>query len=168
MTLGRIAPVFVMSVSGTASEVMDGLQGLLRDPGGRFTGKSAGRHMTLTVCESDRHFWSPWLHLEVVEGADGICLRGRFTPHPSVWTGFAFSYFSLIVVACFAGIWGMSQWMLGDRPTALWVALGCVVLVGLLWWSAQVGQKLAREQMELLRQSVEEVVGIGTTSRGAS
>ena len=52
----------------------------------------------------------------------------------------------------------MSQWMLGSQPTALWAAVVCAALVGLLWWSAQVGQKLARDQMELLRDAVEGVV----------
>lgn len=160
MSIPRIAPVFVLTAEGPVDEVCAKLRSLVANSLGRFKGNVAGHHMTLTVRDAERHFWSPWLHLEVSEGEDEgrAQVRGRFTPHPSVWTFFAFSYFSLIVVACFAGIWGMSQWMLDARPTALWASVVCAVLVGLLWWSAQVGQKLAREQMGALREAVGGVI----------
>lgn len=157
MSLPRIAPVFTFPAEGLSEDVRRRLHALVR--GGAFTGSVAGNHMMLTVQEKDRHFWSPWLHLEVSEDGESVEVRGRFTPHPSLWTGFAFCYFSLIVMAGFAVVWGLSQWMIEERPTALWVALGCAVLVGLLWWSAQVGQRLARAQMEALRCAVQGVVG---------
>ncbi len=153
MSLPGIAPVFIMTVNTTAQDLLAKLQSLLSDDA-RFTGSIAGNHMTLTVREQDRHFWSPWLNIELTEHDGKTHFRGRFTPHPSVWTGFAFSYFSLFVIAAFAAVWGMSQWMLDSRPTALWIALVCAILVVLLWWSAQIGQRLAREQMHAIKDAV--------------
>lgn len=92
-------------------------------------------------------------------GAAAAELHGRFTPYPSIWTGFAFSYLALIVLALFASVWGLSQWLIDQRPTALWAALGCCVAMGLLWWSAQVNQRLALGQMEALRGAVDGVIG---------
>lgn len=158
MSMPRIAPVFTLPVEGTDEEVCGRLRPLVQDDASPYTGNVAGHHMTLTVHEADRHFWSPWLHIEVTERDGQTQVRGRFTPHPNIWTGFAFSYFSLITLAVFAAVWGSSQWMLEQRPTALWIALVCVVVVGLLWWSAQVGQRLAREQMHILRNAVEAVL----------
>ena len=154
MSLPRTAPVFTMDLDGTVDQVMQRLQTLVHKVDGPLTGSVAGHHMTLTVREADRHFWSPWLHIELTEVEGQTHFRGRFTPHPSVWTGFAFSYFSLIVIAAFALIWGTSQWMLDHRPTALWIALICAVGVTALWWSAQIGQRLAREQMHHIRDAV--------------
>ena len=171
MSIPKMRPTFNLQVGMPPDGVITRLRGLIDATGGRFTGKVVGRHIILTVRAQDRHFWSPWLEIEVTgagEGGSGANpganpgvnpgagaeLRGRFTPHPSIWTGFAFGYFSLIVLALFAGVWGLSQWMIDERPTALWAALVCCVVMGLLWWSAQVGQKLARGQMEVLREAV--------------
>lgn len=164
MSIPRMRPTFSLQTGMTPDGVIARIHGLIDQPGGAFTGKVVGRHIILTVRAQDRHFWSPWLELEVTDaGVDDpgswAELRGRFTPHPSIWTGFAFGYFSLIVLALFAGVWGMSQWLIDQRPTALWAALACCVVMGLLWWSAQVGQRLARGQMEVLREAVEGVVG---------
>ena len=158
MSLPRIAPVFTMDVDGSVDQIMQRLQMLTGKDSGALTGSVAGNHMTLTVRPSDRHFWSPWLHIELTEHDGKTHFRGRFTPHPSVWTGFAFSYFSLFIIAAFAAVWGTSQWMLEHRPSAFWVALFCVIGVVLLWWSAQVGQRLAREQMHTIRDAVEDLL----------
>ncbi len=154
MSIPRIAPVFTFEVEGPADEVCKRLRTLMNQETGAYEGSVAGNHITLTIREGERHFWSPWLHIELTELDDMTHIRGRFTPHPNIWTGFAFCYFSLIVIAAFALIWGMSQWMLQQSPTALWVGLMCAALVGLLWWMAQVGQKLAREQMHALKDAV--------------
>lgn len=161
MSIPKMRPTFYLRVVSSPDSVIKSLRDLIDRADGPLTGKVIGRHIVLTVRAEDRHFWSPWLELEVTDAGDGrnTELRGRFTPHPSIWTGFAFSYLALIVLALFAGVWGLSQWMIDQRPTALWAALGCCVVMGLLWWSAQVGQRLAREQMEALREAVDGVVG---------
>ena len=167
MSIPKMRPTFNLRVGSSPDGVINSLRGLIDRADGPFTGKVIGRHIILTVRAQDRHFWSPWLEIEVTGaigndgnlGAAAAELRGRFTPHPSIWTGFAFSYLALIVLALFAGVWGLSQWLIDQRPTALWAALGCCVAMALLWWSAQVGQRLARGQMEMLREAVDGVVG---------
>lgn len=163
MSIPKMRPTFLLTVDLTRDQVIDRLRGLIESSDGRFTGKLVGRHVMLTVSDKDRHFWSPWLDMEVIEPEENetggaVAVRGRFTPHPNIWTGFAFSYFSLIVIACFAGVWGMSQRMLQQKPTALWVGLVCVLIVGLLWWAAQMGQRLAREQMRTIKDAVQETI----------
>ena len=154
MSIPRIAPVFTFDVKGPADEVCKRLRTLMNQETGAYEGSVAGNHITLTIREGERHFWSPWLHIELTELDKMTHIRGRFTPHPNIWTGFAFCYFSLIVIAAFALIWGTSQWMLDQRPTALWVGLACAVLVVVLWCVAQFGQKLAHEQMHMIRDTV--------------
>jgi len=82
-------------------------------------------------------------------------LAGRFSPHPTVWTAFAFGYLALGVLSFFASVFAYSQWSLGSTPSALW-ALGSFALIAVaMWWSAQVGQRLARGQMIELRLLLE-------------
>lgn len=166
MSIPKMRPTFSLRIGMSPEHVTARLHGLIDRPGGRFVGKVVGRHIILTVRDAERHFWSPWLEIEVTGADDGVVrenpgagagaeLRGRFTPHPSIWTGFALGYLSLIVLALFAFMWGLSQWLIDQRPTALWAAPACCVVMGLMWWSAQVGQKLARGQMEALRDAVD-------------
>ncbi len=172
MSIPVMRPTFSLRVGMSPESVIARLGVLIDQPGETFTGKVVGRHIILTVRDAQRHFWSPWLEIEVTGADDGVVgenpganpgedpgagaeLRGRFTPHPSIWTGFAFGYLSLIVLALFAFMWGLSQWLIDQRPTVLWAALACCVVMGLMWWSAQVGQKLARVQMEALRKAVD-------------
>ena len=177
MSIPKMRPTFLLTVDLTHGQVIDKLRGLIEHSDGRFTGKVVGRHVMLTVSEKDRHFWSPWLDMEVVEageededvgvggvdGADGVngkvTVRGRFMPHPNIWTAYMAGYFGLATFSTFAAIYGYAQWSMDQPPTGLWgVGLGVLITVG-VWWSAQVGQKLARGQMGALREVVGVVLG---------
>ena len=129
MSIPRITPVFMLTVDGSVDQVCKRLRTLLHEETGAYDGSVAGNHMTLTIREGDRHFWSPWLHIELTEQDDTTHIRGRFTPHPNIWTGFAFSYFSLIVIVAFAVDLGYEP--MDDRPASnSVVGRGCVFGIG--------------------------------------
>jgi len=112
MAVTTLSPEFTAKASGSADEVCQRLQLLALEPNSPYTGKVARRHMTLTVREQDRHFWSPWLNLHITDEDGQVFVRGRFTPHPNIWTGFACFYFSMLVLAVFALIFAVCQWMI--------------------------------------------------------
>lgn len=87
--------------------------------------------------------------------AAGTQLHGRFSPHSSVWTAFAASYLGLGSLGVFSSIFGLSQWMVDSRPWALMGTATCIALVGVLWWASQVGQRLARDEMLMIRAVVD-------------
>lgn len=108
-------------------------------------------HFVLTVADDQQHLWSPWLNVEVSPRGDGSHLFARFSPHPSVWTGYAFAYIglttALLLSLCFSWalvVSGSSPWSLGIS------ALAAFIMVA-LWVAAQVGQRLAHDQMDALR-----------------
>ncbi|MBM4393899.1 MAG: hypothetical protein FJ090_22460 [Deltaproteobacteria bacterium] len=69
-----------------------------RVPGGGKTETVRERDFfVLTVPETEQHLWSPWLTVEVSPQDTGSLIHGRFGPHPTVWTGFAFFYLILSV-----------------------------------------------------------------------
>lgn len=104
------------------------------------------------------HLWSPQLRLELSEVDGQTDIRARFSPHPHVWT----LYLAIHVIGAFgtlgAGIFGLSQHLVGQSPWALWALPAAPVLAALVWALAFVGQGLAAEQMYALRRFVEEAV----------
>lgn len=122
-----------------------------RPPGGGQGVSPEHDHFVLTVRDAERHFWSPWLSVEIGPRAGGAHVFGRFSPHPSVWTAFMFGYLALGIVTMFALVFALGLSMSGGQPWTLGVACAAVVAMGVMWWASQIGQKLAYAQMEALR-----------------
>lgn len=168
MSLG-FRPTFHFEVTCSSREVRKRLRarlaempvvlGVTRVPGGGADGDPERDHFTLSIPESDRHFWSPWLNLELVPHGNGTRLSGRFSPHPSVWTGFMFAYLALSVLAFFALVFAAALSMSGGAPWTLGLAGLCVAAMILLWWASQVGQRLAQSQMHELQGILEGALG---------
>jgi hypothetical protein len=127
-------------------------------------------HFILTVPEAEQRIWSPWLNVEVTPQGDGSRLFARFSPHPSVWTLFAFAYLGLSTVfllsLCVAGAQSMSR----SSPWALGVSAAAALVMLAMWGAAQIGQRLARAQMEELRAELEQAIHdcLGAEFRGES
>lgn len=142
-------------------EALDALGRLLGDPH-TFEGRRAGNHLMITVPAGERHFWSPWAHVEVLDPGDpsagghdpvppgGCVVRGRFTPHPAIWTGYMLAYLALTTLIIFAGVFGYAQHTLERTPTALLVVPACLVVAGAMWVASLIGQRLARAQIATL------------------
>jgi hypothetical protein len=105
---------------------------------------------------STTHFWSPQLMLQLEEREDGTHIQGRFGPHPPVWT----MYVAIHAIGAFgtlgAGIFGLSQYLVGEPPWALWVLPLSPLLAALVWALAFVGQNLGAEQMYVLRRFLDD------------
>ncbi len=119
-----------------------------------------GDHVEVMIREELRHFWSPRLSLEIQPQAGGAALTGLFGPNPNVWTMFLAAYGFLLLSASFAGVLGLVQLGLDMAPWGLWVAIGCLLGCVLPYVGSQVGQRLAAEQMELLRCFLQESLGL--------
>lgn len=128
-------------------------------------GRTAGNHLMLVVPVADRHFWSPWLNLELIEEDESpgsTHIKGRFSPNPSVWTGFMLVYSSLGVLAFLAVMFGAAQMIMGNSPWALWFLIVLGVIAGSMYWASLVGQKIAHDQMQLLYRVTLETLGAGS------
>ncbi|MEM8783327.1 MAG: hypothetical protein AAGE65_10800 [Planctomycetota bacterium] len=145
-------PTFQDKLPGSPADVAAKLTDLLE----RYPGRRAGPHLMLTVPEREKHFWSPYVTIELSGTPDKhTALHARFSPSPSLWTAIGFTYLALIVVASFALMWAAAQLTLGRTPHAAWVSLVCGACVALLWWVSLVGQRLAYDQMFELRAAIE-------------
>ena len=115
-------------------------------------------HFVLTVAEAEQRLYSPWLTVEVSPRPSGAEVFARFSPHPSVWTFFAFAYLALSAVLLFSLCFAASQKMTGAPPHALWITGGAAVAMVLLFAAAQLGQRLANAQMAALRAALDQAL----------
>ncbi len=110
---------------------------------GRFT----RGHAMISIDESKRHFWSPWMYLEIRQEEENRIVTGRLSPHPSIWTGVIFSFLAIACLSFFALIFGMSQQLMGQTPWAYGLILIVICEAVSLWFFSKTGQKLAQEEM---------------------
>lgn len=123
---------------------------------GPYQGRFTGRHAMISIVESKRHFWSPWMHLEIRNDSQRRMVAGRFSPHPSIWTGFIFSFLGIGSLVFFAALFGISQQLSGQSPWAyVFIPIG-LSIIALLWFISKTGQKLAHEEMEQMKSRIEE------------
>ncbi len=118
----------------------------------------------LKVAEQDRHFWSPQLHLALDDGEDQTLIHGRFSPHPTVWSGFLALYLAIAFSGIVGVIFGTSQWTLGVTPTALLAGPVAIVLTGAVYLAARTGRRLGRDQMMELSTFLADATGFQRNS----
>lgn len=109
-------------------------------------------HVFIKIPKEKQHFWSPQLHLEIMEVDDNHSrLFGLFGPNPTVWTMFMFFHF--VVIALFFGfaIWTYTNWSLeNDYSIQLFITLFMVVIWFSLYFGGSIGKKSGTAEMHLL------------------
>jgi hypothetical protein len=120
-----------------------------------YHGQFARNHAMISIDESFRHFWSPWLHLEFRSAEGGQQVHARFSPHPSIWTAFMFAWLSLAVLIFFAIMLAVSQHLSGQSAWAWYVIPACAGIGVLLWLVSRIGQNLARQEMQQMKKRLE-------------
>jgi len=117
-------------------------------------------HVFIKIPKADQHFWSPQLHLEIMEvDKNSSRLFGLFGPNPTVWTMFMFFHF--IVAGLFIGfsIWAYTNWTLKtDFAIQLFVALLMIVLWAALYFGGRLGKATGRDQMVLLHNFMNSIL----------
>lgn len=125
-----------------------------------FLGKISDGHVFIAVSKKDEHFWSPQLHLEIIEETDKTSLlKGLFGPKPQVWTLFMFVHF--IVGISFLGFAVMlySRHSLNESiffPLSMIIALPLVWT--LLYFLGKIGKDTGKKQMRKLHDFMLKVI----------
>ena len=162
MSAVQMRPTFVLTSALDAAATMGRIRAVFgageqAGEGGRYQAQYTGLHAMIAIHEADRHFWSPWLSVDVREdedGAGGVVVAGRFSPHPSVWTAFMFIYLALAIVLFFATVLGLSQQLSGQSAWAYSVVPVCIAAAVGLWLFSRAGQKLAQDEMRRLQETL--------------
>jgi hypothetical protein len=154
----EVRPSFSVPLSGEANELME----LLRERIGKTDHvdctSSKGRCAEFFVPEGERRLWSPYLSVQVDATGETTVLRGRFGPHPEVWTLYVFLSAAMGFMAVIGMILGFVQWQSGMEPWGLWgLYLGAPGLLCLYVVSA-IGQRLSAHQMSDLRARLDSLL----------
>lgn len=150
-------PRFEFQLPVTRERWLDALRSLLETHTGPLRGQVFRKHAVVEMRDAERTFWSPYLNLEVEDEPDGSAIRGRFSPHPNVWTMFMAVYILLAIVALGGLSYGMVQYTLGQPPWAVLIAPAAVALFGFVYGATLIGQGLGAEQMYTMRSLIDRV-----------
>jgi len=165
MNAPHVRPRFELELAEDPDRVMAKLREKLPECP-RCTGVSVGRHAELFVPEDEQRVWSPWLSVTTEAAPDGGArVRGRFAPHPHVWTLYMFLAFALGFSLLVGVTWGYAQWAMGQPPWALLCLPLGIVLGGALYLVSLAGQKLGHEQIEHLEEALVELLGSGKSQQ---
>ena len=109
-------------------------------------------HVFIKIPNAEEHFWSPQLHLEIMEiDKNSSRLFGLFGPNPTVWTMFMFFHFIVAGLFIGFGIWTYTNWTLKtDFAIQLFVTILMIVLWVALYFGGRLGKATGRDQMVLL------------------
>ena len=136
-------PRFEMQLPVERKRWLGALESLLETEPGSLRGQVFRKHAVIQMHDGERTFWSPYLNLEVEDEPDGSAIRGRFSPHPNVWTMFLAAYGFLLLGAVFSGVFGLVQLSLGLWPWGLVLAGSLLVACAGPYAGSLIGQRLA-------------------------
>lgn len=148
-------PRFEFQLPVTRERWLDALRSLLESDTGSLRGQVFRKHAVVEMRDRERTFWSPYLNLEVEDEPDGSAIRGRFSPHPHVWTMFMAVYILLAIVALGGLTYGIVQYTLGQSPWSLWIVPSAVALFAFVYGATLIGQGLGAEQMYTMRTLID-------------
>ena len=118
----------------------------------KIRGKIVDGHVFISVPKDDEHFWSPQLHLEILEAtANKSILKGLFGPKPQVWTLFMFVHF--IIGISFLGFGVMLYSKLSLDESIIFPLIMMIFLPlfwTLLYFLGKIGKDTGKEQMKTL------------------
>ena len=119
-------------------------------------------HVFVKIPKSKQHFWSPQLHLEIMEIEKDKCtVFGLFGPNPTVWTMFMFFHFIVAGLFLGFGIWAYSNWSLdNDYAIQLFVTLMMIVIWFALYFGGRIGKATGKEQMHLLNDFMNKTLNL--------
>lgn len=158
----HIRPRFKAKYRMTPEEVTEAVRSHMATLDCGCSAKILPNFIVLRIRQQDQHFWSPQLSLsfEKDEEDDSFTvIRGLYGPNPTVWAFFTYGYAALGIIGMFLGMYGFSQYSLGQNAAVLWALPILIILALILYLIAQFGQKIGAEQMFTLHHFFEDSIG---------
>ena len=154
----RLRPTFSILLDPSPDQAMDAIRERLQGMTYRDCSRSKGRCADFFVEEEERRVWSPHLSIQVEPAENGALLRGRFGPHPELWTLYVFLYSAMGFLAVMGILLAFVQWQSGMAAWGLWGTAIGLPGMALLYLVSATGQRLSAHQMDALRRRVDELV----------
>ncbi len=137
---------------------------LLENSPSNIKGYITNNHVTLDITGADVHYWSPQLNFRVEpdeENQNHSVVSGLIGPRPAVWSMFMFIYAGIGIIALFISFFAVSKLLLGKSSDLIYAFPIALLFMLTAYLVGKYGEKLAENQMDLLRQFVREAVYFG-------
>lgn len=154
----QIRPRYTFSTPLKKEGVLVKLKEALANNATGLNGKFVKPLVVIYINETNRHFWSPELTLDVEEKESETEIRCTLGPCSSLWTMFATFYGFSVLVGVAGLILGFSQLSLGMNTHGFWLVPVSILLLASAYGIALTGQKLAYEQMLKLRSFIKKAL----------
>lgn len=126
----HLRPRFRYYVASTPEQIRDHFKSQFMNHQVLFTGSSLKYHIVVDYPETERHYWSPQIDLNLEEYEKGTLIRGLLGPRPAVWTVFMFFYAIAGIAGLTGVIIGAGQWSMKESPIALWlIPLSAIIFI---------------------------------------
>jgi hypothetical protein len=144
----RPRPLVDLAVPEPPEQVLAAFRACLETGHCTVEGHVGQREMSIVLDGESRHAFSPWLSVEAYPWQGGTRLRGRFGPHPNLWTLFVFVYSTWVAVFLVGAVLGYVQLVMATPAWGLLLAglaaggqaIACSVdLLGRRWGRSQMG-----------------------------
>ncbi len=154
----KLRPSFAIPLAVNGEAVLDLLRERLKSPDAPVVGQVLRRHAWLRMPPAAQTLLSPSRNLELEDTDAGPRLRGRFAPHPNVWTGFM-AMLGIIGLLGFAGLmYGLAQLTVHETPWGLAAFLAALGLMACVIGASFIGQGLSASEMCALRRFLDQVL----------
>lgn len=142
---------------------MDKAELLLKNTPAHIKGVKVDNLIILNIVGEEVHYWSPQLNCRIRENDQDptqAIVSGLIGPRPAVWTLFTFIYFFIGIIGFFVSSFALSKILIG-KSSYLIAAFPLTILFLLTaYFAGKHGEKLARDQTEMLKDFVREVVSL--------
>ncbi len=162
----RLRPTFHLELTDSREAVIEKLKRFHAQVNNAEQFILFGEYGELHLPTREHRLWSPHLSFYVMAAEAGSTIHGRFAPRVDVWTVVWISYLLMIFTAFFAGALAVSQWQLKQPLWGLWLMIASLLIWGMIYVVAQVGQQWSADQMHALRERLEEKLLAAGISRG--
>lgn len=155
-----LRPRFEIDLTENADTILEAFKKAFNKNDCAFLGTIMDGHIFISVLKKDEHFWSPQLHLEVIQKTENSAsLKGLFGPKPQVWTLFMFIHFLIGISFLIFLVLAYSRYSLHQSiffPVAILIALPLVWT--LLYFLGKIGKDKGKIQMKKLHQFMIQVL----------
>jgi len=148
----QIRPRFNIEIDLSKTEIVELIRKETDKNSGNCDAKILDNLIVLKIPQSRQRFWSPELSIEIDEIDNKSILRCILGPKSAVWTLFATFYGLSVFIGLIGLVLGLSQWSIGMKPIGLWLLPLSLILIITAYIVALSGQKLAYNEMVLLRE----------------
>ena len=155
-----LRPRFSIDLNQSKDEVLQQFSLELKKKENKILGSIVDEHIFIKVSRKDEHFWSPQLHLEIIEKTEKkAVLKGLFGPKPQVWTFFMFVHFVIGISFLAFSVLLYSRISLKESlffPILMMIVLPFIWV--LLYFLGKIGKATGKKQMIKLHNFMIQII----------